>query len=119
MSVRKVEVDLSGEIQVQPCHEDLEKLKISEYHRFYLGLEAGTNGVYKLHQVFHPGNPSDEVMFIWIAMWNSIVYTSINGVNNWSSIEKALKYAINHKWIVIQGNNYEDFSYLTRGLKGE
>lgn len=120
MPVRKVAMS-KEKPEVFPCGEDRRRLAISEVDgKMYFGLHYGdvfskdSKKLYKLHSM--PGETPRR--FCWIAMWNSVVYTSLSKGKYFETIEAALDAAITDGWKVSQVN-YDSFELLIAAIERE
>jgi len=103
---------VNDKVKVIPCDDDLDKLKISEYGRLYVGLAPNTNDLYLLHGVLI----KNKWEYRWLALWNVTTYTSIENILGWDTIESAISYALKYGWSVRQLNN-DYFKYLIESMK--
>ena len=123
MPIRKVILEDSL-VKVLPCDEDIVKLQISDYKRFYLALDPKDDGLYKLHKIiinidFSGIRSVYKKGYVWIAIWNSVVYTLMDNKEPFSTIDEAIKVAINKGYIVRQLNQTDFFKYLIEDMKFE
>lgn len=103
---------------VQSCSSDTERLMISDCGRIYFAIQpkAGLHneGLFKLHRI----PMSEQPRYVWLAMWNSIVWTSIGGMKSWATIEAALADAIREGWTVCQMNE-DNLKSIVDAIKHE
>ncbi len=115
MPIRRVISSERNGTEVLPCMSDSEKLSIDPYGRIYLAYkeeEQWGESLYKLHLDI-TDHLKKKVVYRWLAMWSSNVWTNMGNKDSFSTIEEAIKSAINSGYIVVQANwdNFKDLIY--------
>ncbi len=120
MPIRKVISSERNGTEVLPCASDLEKLSIDPYKRIYLAYkddEQLGETLYKLH-IDITDHLNKKVVYRWLAMWSSNVWTSMGNKDGFNDIKSALQAAINSGYTVVQANwdNFKDLIYSIKNV---